>query len=97
MAHRMHLGSSTAEGEIKVSTQFISEPLFKNQDHSPDVADLCEAMFVEASRVLGFGLTDEIPPAAFAQIIGAAQELAERLGNLMRIQAAAGTPQELGN
>ncbi|HEY6420478.1 MAG TPA: hypothetical protein VIX59_15905 [Candidatus Binataceae bacterium] len=80
-----------------MSTQFISEPLFNNQNHAPDVADLCEAMFVEASRILGFGLTDEIPPAAFDQIMAAAKELAERLGNLIRIQASGGIPTELGN
>jgi hypothetical protein len=77
--------------------QFPSVPASNKEARSPDLGDLCEAMFIEGSRTLGFDFTDEIPPAAQGQIMKAAAQLAERLGNMISIQASAGNSSELGN
>ncbi len=77
--------------------QFPSVPASNKEGRSPDLGDLCEAMFIEGSRALGFDFTDEIPPAAQGQIMKAAAQLAERLGNIISIQASAGNSAEFGN
>ncbi len=77
--------------------QFPSVPASNKEDRSPDLGDLCEAMFIEGSHTLGFDFTDEIPPAAQGQIMKAATQLAERLGNMISIQASAGNSSEFGN
>jgi hypothetical protein len=70
--------------------QFPSVPASNKEGRSPDLGDLCEAMFIEGSRTLGFDFTDEIPPVVQEQIMKTAAQLAERLGNLISIQASAG-------
>ena len=62
--------------------QFPSVPASNKEGRSLDLEDLCEAMFIEGSRTLGFDFTDEIPLAAQGQIMKAAAQLAERLGNM---------------
>jgi hypothetical protein len=80
-----------------LAMQFPSVPASNKEGRSPDLGDLCEAMFIEGSRTLGFDFTDEIPPAAQRQIMKAAARLAERLGNMISIQASAGNSSEFGN
>jgi len=77
--------------------QFPSVPASNKEDRSPDLGDLCEAMFIEGSRTLGFDFTDEIPPAAQGKIMKAAARPAERLGNMISIQASAGNSAEFGD
>ena len=80
-----------------MAMQFPSVPASNKEGRSPDLGDLCEAMFIEGSRTLGFDFTDEIPLAAQGQIMKAAAQLAERVGNMISIQASAGNSSEFGN
>jgi hypothetical protein len=53
------------------------------EGHSPDLEDLCEAMFLEGARVLGFAFNQRIPIEAQEKIQQAASSLAEKLSILL--------------
>jgi hypothetical protein len=72
-------------------------PVSRDEDHSPDIEDLCEAMFIEGARVLGFTLDAPISPDAREKILRAANSLGEKLMILLAILAAAEPELELGN
>ena len=72
-------------------------PASRDEDHSPDIEDLCEAMFIEGARVLGFTLDAPISSDAQQKIQRAANSLGEKLGILLAILAEAEPEFEFGN
>jgi hypothetical protein len=68
------------------------------EDHSADIEDLCEAMFLEGARVLGFAFGDQpISLDAQEKIRQAANALSEKLTLLAQMQRAVQCETELGN
>jgi hypothetical protein len=65
--------------------------------HSPNVEDLCEAMFIEGARVLGFTFDAPISLEAQEKIRQAAHSLGEKLAILLEIMSATESDSELGN
>ena len=73
------------------------EPVYRGEGHSPNVEDLCEAMFIEGARVLGFTLDAPITVDAQQKIVQAANFLSEKLAILLEILGEAEPELELGN
>jgi hypothetical protein len=67
------------------------------EGHSPDVEDLCQAMFIEGARVLGFNFDEPISQEAQEKILHAANFLGERLAILLEISGEITHELELGN
>jgi hypothetical protein len=65
--------------------------------YSPDLEDLCVAMFLEGARILGISLDAPISLDAQAKILQAANSLGEKLAILLEFQNAFGSASELGN
>jgi hypothetical protein len=72
-------------------------PVSPDEDHSPDIEDLCEAMFIEGARVLGFALDAPISSDAPQKILRAANFLGEKLTILLALLAEAEPEFEFGN
>jgi hypothetical protein len=67
-------------------------------DGAPNVEDLCEAMFLEGARLLGFALGEQpISLEAQEMIQQAANFLSEKLLFLVKMQKAVQCESELGN
>jgi hypothetical protein len=64
---------------------------------SPNVEDLCVAMFLEGARVLGAKLHAPISLDDQAKILQAAHALGEKLALLLEFQCAAEPESELPN
>ena len=78
--------------------QFPSVPASNKEGRPPDLGDLCEAMFIEGSRTPSASISStKFRRRPKGQIMKAAAQLAERLGNMISIQASAGNSSELGN
>jgi hypothetical protein len=58
------------------------------EGHSPNVEDLCEAMFIEGARILGVAFGAPLSLEAQEKILRAAYSLSERLAILMEIGSA---------
>ena len=67
------------------------------EGHSPDIEDLCEAMFIEGARVLGFAFDAPIPVEQQEKILQAANSLVEKLTVLIAINGEIGTESQIGN
>jgi hypothetical protein len=67
------------------------------EGHSPEVEDLCEAMFIEGARVLGYAYDAPIPLEAQEKILQAANSLVEKLAVLLAINGNIQTEERLGN
>jgi hypothetical protein len=67
------------------------------EGRSPDVEDLCEAMFIEGARILGYAFDAPIPIEAQELIQQAAASLAEKLAILVAIKGAIEQDSNLGN
>jgi hypothetical protein len=65
--------------------------------HSPDVEDLCQAMFIEGARVLGFDFGAPMSLEAQEKIAQAAYSLGERLAILLEIGNEVKCEPELAN
>jgi hypothetical protein len=64
---------------------------------SPDVEDLCEAMFIEGARVLGIAFDAPLSLEAQKKILQAACSLGERLAVLLEVGGEIERASELGN
>jgi hypothetical protein len=64
---------------------------------SPNVEDLCEAMFIEGARVLGIAFDAPLSLEAQEKILQAAYSLGERLAILLEIGSEIECESELGN
>jgi hypothetical protein len=72
--------------------------MFHAEGYSPNIDDLCVAMFLEGARVLG--ITSDAPMSldAQAKILEAAASLGEKLAALLEMQGdESGVEAELGN
>jgi hypothetical protein len=104
VGHRA-FGTRYADTHIRPSPEeSTSRPMIENrvpvspdEDPSPDIADLCEAMFIEGARVLGFTLEAPISSDAQQKILRAANFLGEKLAILLAILAEAEPEFEFGN
>ncbi|MGO9607193.1 MAG: hypothetical protein ACLQAT_28005 [Candidatus Binataceae bacterium] len=67
------------------------------EGHSPNLEDLCEAMFIEGARVLGFAFDAQISVEAQKKILRAANSLVEKLTILLEIRGEIERQSELGN
>ena len=76
---------------------FIPMPMSSAEHRSPNVEDLCVAMFLEGARVLGAKLNAPISLDDQAKILEAVNALGERLAFLLEFQCAAETESELPN
>ena len=68
---------------------FIPSSISSAEGRSPNVEDLCVAMFLEGARVLGVALNAPISIDDQEKILRAANALGERLALLLDFQAAA--------
>ncbi len=71
--------------------------VFCAEGHSPDIEDLCQAMFIEGARVLGFAFDAPLSLEAQEKILQAANFLGERLGILLEMYNEIEHESELGN
>ncbi|HUA34846.1 MAG TPA: hypothetical protein VMA09_14655 [Candidatus Binataceae bacterium] len=67
------------------------------EGRSPDLEDLCEAMFIEGARVLGYAYDAPIPLESQDKILQAASMLAEKLAVLVAIKGEIDNETEIGN
>ena len=65
--------------------------------HSANIEDVCEAMFIEGARMLGFSFDEPISLEAQQKIMQAASSLSEKLAVLLEITGEAECELELGN
>jgi hypothetical protein len=66
--------------------------------YSPDVEDLCVAMFLEGARMLGVSSDSPMSLEAQARILEAAASLGEKLAMLLQMQShESGAEPEIGN
>jgi hypothetical protein len=65
--------------------------------HSPGVEDLCQAMFIEGARVLGFDFDLPISLEAQAKILQAVNSLCEKLAVLLEMSDELTHELEIGN
>jgi len=64
---------------------------------SANIEDVCEAMFIEAARMLGIAFDEPISLEAQQKIMQAASSLSEKLAVLLEITGEAECELELGN
>ncbi|HUN57396.1 MAG TPA: hypothetical protein VMU41_04730 [Candidatus Binataceae bacterium] len=76
---------------------FIPMSISSAEANSPNVEDLCVAMFLEGARVLGAKLNSPISLDDQAKILQAAHALGEKLAFLLEFQCAAEPEAELPN
>jgi hypothetical protein len=66
--------------------------------YSPDIEDLCVAMFLEGARMLGVSSNAPMSLEAQARILEAAASLGEKLAILLQLQShESGFEPEIGN
>ncbi|MGO9603976.1 MAG: hypothetical protein ACLQAT_11345 [Candidatus Binataceae bacterium] len=67
------------------------------EGRSPNLEDLCEAMFIEGARALGFAFDAQISVEAQEKILQAANSLAEKLSILVEIRGEIERKSKHGN
>jgi hypothetical protein len=67
------------------------------EGRAPDLEDVCEAMFIEGARVLGYSYDAPIPSEAQEMILQAASMLAEKLTVLVALKGEIDSETEVGN
>jgi hypothetical protein len=67
------------------------------KNHSDEIDELCEVMFIAGARLLGFEFQEEMPLEEQEKIMEAAAVLAHGLRDVLMMEAGNGKVRELGN